>query len=36
MKNEADNNNDNYNAIIENSYTLPPKISSANNSWKML
>lgn len=36
MKNETDSNNDNYNAITENIYTLPPKISSASNSWKML
>ena len=36
MKNETGYNNDNYDDIIENVYTLPPKISAANNSWKML
>lgn len=36
MKNETDSINDNYNDITEIIYTLPAKISSANNSWKML
>lgn len=36
MKNETDSINDNYKAITEIMYTLPTKISPANNSWKML